>query len=395
VTGVLATCSSGRRTGPPAAAKCSAPGVTSSSIAIGLLYPSSGPLSSIFGPVRAGVDARLGVANAAGGIYGRKVTYTWADDQTDLSVNQSAARRLVEEDKVFALLEQSAVATGSAAYLHQQGIPVVGAPLETVWSQYSNMFTYSTFLTHGPAASTFGDYAKARGGTSAALVSTQFNDASIVGAEKARQSLASAGIPVVATIDASAQNPDYAALGARVKASGADILAGVVEPETFLRTAVAAKAAGAKLKLIAAVTGYDQRVLDAVGKVLPGFTVVLSYLPFETNRPAHQRFLAAMATYAPGLQPARSEIAMDGWINTDLLLRGLEAAGPCPTRAGYIKALRAVHNYDAGGLLPKPLDLTTSFGKASRCYVIVRIAPTGDRWTVDRPIPLCGRPLKQ
>lgn len=82
-----------------------------------------------------------------------------------------------------------------------------------------------------------------------------------------------------------------------------------------------------------------------------------------------------MATYAPQLQPARSDIALDAWINTDMFLRGLQAAGPGPTRAGYIKALRAVQNFDAGGLLPRPVNLSTSFGKASTCFVVVRIAP--------------------
>ncbi|MGF7237595.1 MAG: ABC transporter substrate-binding protein [Frankia sp.] len=398
IAGVFATRSTATSSRPavrPAVAGCSAPGVTSTSVTVGLLYPNSGPLSSIFQPFRAGVDARLGVANAAGGVYGRKITYDWADDQAEPSVNKLAARGLIEQNKVFALLEQSTVATGSAAYLHQQGVPVLGTPLETVWSQYDNMFTYFTYLTRRPAVSTFGDYAQARGGTSAAMVISPLNDASAVGGEKIRQSLASANIPVVATIDASGQFPDYAALGAQVKAAGADTLAGVVEPETFLRIAVAAKAAGANLKLIAGITGYDQRVLDAVGKILPGFSVFLPDLPFETNRPAHRAFLTAMAVYAPQLQPARSQVALDGWIDTDMLLRGLRAAGPCPTRAGYIKALRAVRNFDAGGLLPRPVNFSTSVGKASPCFVVVRIAPTGDRWNVDRPIPFCGHTLNQ
>ncbi|MGF7235705.1 MAG: ABC transporter substrate-binding protein, partial [Frankia sp.] len=80
---VLAAC--GNLPGPTGTTvpTCASPGVTGTQVNIGLLYPNTGNSASLFGPFRAGVDARLGVANADGGVNQRTVTYTWADDASD------------------------------------------------------------------------------------------------------------------------------------------------------------------------------------------------------------------------------------------------------------------------------------------------------------------------
>jgi hypothetical protein len=102
-------------------------------------------------------------------------------------------------------------------------------------------------------------------------------------------------------------------------------------------------------------------------------------------------FLDGMARYAPALQPPSDSMALRAYIAADLMLRGLEAVGPCPTREAFITALRNVDNYDGTGLLPKPLDLSESFGKPNTCYIFVRVDPTGARFETVKPAPLCGK----
>ncbi|MCM3883255.1 hypothetical protein [Frankia sp. R82] len=59
-----------------------------------------------------------------------------------------------------------------------------------------------------------------------------------------------------------------------------------------------------------------------------------------------------------------------------MMIRGLRAAGPYPTRAGFITGLRAVKGYTAGGLTP-PVTFEQDFGKPSVCYPLIGINATG------------------
>nr|MDT0666892.1 ABC transporter substrate-binding protein [Micromonospora sp. DSM 115978] len=64
-----------------------------------------------------------------------------------------------------------------------------------------------------------------------------------------------------------------------------------------------------------------------------------------------------------------------------MFVRGLEEAGPCPTRESFIERLRAVDGYDAGGLVGTT-DFAADFGRLKECYAFVRVNEAGDRFEV-------------
>lgn len=55
-----------------------------------------------------------------------------------------------------------------------------------------------------------------------------------------------------------------------------------------------------------------------------------------------------------------------------------------------MKALRGVKNYEAGGLLPGPVDLNANLGKQSTCDTFVQITPNGQGWRLLNPQLQCG-----
>ena len=90
-----------------------------------------------------GVEARIIAANASRELGNRKITLVKVDDKGDTAQNLSAAQQLVEQDKVYAILPQSAAGTASAPYLNQKGIPVVGWQLGMdVFGKYPNFFGF-------------------------------------------------------------------------------------------------------------------------------------------------------------------------------------------------------------------------------------------------------------
>jgi ABC-type branched-subunit amino acid transport system substrate-binding protein len=381
---------------PPAAvpsdAGCRTPGITDDHIKLGLLYPDTGNTASLFLPFRAGVDARLGVANAAGGVRGRKVDYIWRDDESLPQVNLAAARTLVESEEVFGIIESTSVASGSAEFLHERGVPVTGASLETPWTVYDNMFSYSNLISDGPSITTWGEFAAGRGGHSAVIVEAPFSDTSLRFSRQLRKSLESAGIEVVETLDGTGPI-DMTKIGKKIKESGADVLVGAVTATTFAQVVAGARLAHADLRVVLSPTGYDEGLLRYFGEIFAGAYFFVDFLPFELNTAAHQQFLAAMAEYSPQMQPPNHQTALSGWLSADMFLRGLQDAGPCPTRGNFITRLRSVRDYDARGLLPDPIDFEAEFGHINRCYTFLQVSSDGKRFEVVKPVPRCGSAL--
>ena len=81
------------------------------------------------------------------------------------------------------------------------------------------------------------------------------------------------------------------------------------------------------------------------------------------------------------------------WSGANLMIQGLQMAGPNPTRANVIKQLRSIKNYTANGLLPNPIKYSTIFGHdpAKQCVWILRAAKNG---FVTNPQTVCGTDIQ-
>lgn len=90
-------------TAAPASSK-SVPGITDKSIKIGLTGPYTGSAAVAGQGLRAGVQIAVDEVNANGGIAGRKVELVALDDGFDIPKLVANVRRLVDDEKVYALV---------------------------------------------------------------------------------------------------------------------------------------------------------------------------------------------------------------------------------------------------------------------------------------------------
>ncbi|SHE90676.1 amino acid/amide ABC transporter substrate-binding protein, HAAT family [Marinitoga hydrogenitolerans DSM 16785] len=79
-------------------------GVTDTEIKIGTFQAMSGPVAVIGQSVANGMNAYFNYVNDNGGIFGRKINLIIADDQFNPAKTTVEVKRLVENDKVFALV---------------------------------------------------------------------------------------------------------------------------------------------------------------------------------------------------------------------------------------------------------------------------------------------------
>jgi branched-chain amino acid transport system substrate-binding protein len=124
---VLAGCSGAGEApsgGAPQAAD-SAPGVTDTSVLIGTHQPLTGPAAPGYGRISVGARAVYDYINDNGGINGRKIEYKVEDDGYNPTKTVEVVKKLVLEDKVFAIVGGLGTPTHSKVvdYLNTEGVP--------------------------------------------------------------------------------------------------------------------------------------------------------------------------------------------------------------------------------------------------------------------------------
>lgn len=115
LAGVLAGC--GNSTKKPEEKQ--AQGVTDKEIVVGNSAATSGAYAPVGGPFNAGIQAYFKMINEGGGVNGRKITFKHIDDEFDPVKGKAALTKLIEDEKVFALVGHF-------------GTPVVAATLDDV-----------------------------------------------------------------------------------------------------------------------------------------------------------------------------------------------------------------------------------------------------------------------
>jgi len=109
------------------AATASAPGITAHQILIGSHQPLTGPAAPGYSEIAPASNAYFQYVNAHGGIYGRKIKYTYLDDGYDPSKTVSDVHQLILQDNVYAIFDGLGTPTHLAAvsFINSSKVPDV------------------------------------------------------------------------------------------------------------------------------------------------------------------------------------------------------------------------------------------------------------------------------
>ncbi|GAF79846.1 unnamed protein product, partial [marine sediment metagenome] len=112
-------------TGTPATTG-EAPGITDTEIILGADCPLSGAMGAVYATIPQTVEAYFDYINdTQGGVCGRKIVYKVEDNQDDPAKAMEVVRKLVEQDKVFAMVGSLGDSPHPATwdYLNENGVP--------------------------------------------------------------------------------------------------------------------------------------------------------------------------------------------------------------------------------------------------------------------------------
>lgn len=382
----------------------SAPGVTATTIKIGVISGLSGFSPETGKDSLKGVEARVDAQNAAGGVDGRKIELVSVDGAGTPAGNTSAAKILVQSKGVFAIIDNDAQGIGGAApYTHQNGIPVTGQSDSSTWGtqSYTNLFgSTASPNPKSPASTTFGTFFKQEGVKNVCFGAYGVSTGSVAFAKAIAYSARQAGLATPYTnTSVSLSGENWTADGLAMKNAHCDGFLPAMTGQADIAMYTAAKQAGANLK-VTLLSAFDPASFAAGGaQAQEGTYYTIPYTPPEVTNPGTTAFKAAISQYAGLSSPVDQnnyEVAQ-GYIAADLMIFGLQQAGTNPTRSSFITNLRQVTNYTANGMEAAPMNISTIFGTSvtgtgpNGCVYFLQVKSGG--FVLAQPQPVCGTVL--
>jgi ABC-type branched-subunit amino acid transport system substrate-binding protein len=326
-------------------------GVTDTEIKIATLLPMSNTSAAAWGvPLSKGMQAYYDYINDNGGIYGRKITFLVGDTQYTGPVASEVARKLVEQDKVFAIQGSLGTAAHSAVwtYLEDRGVPdmyiLTG---NTKWTEpiAKNRFGFLVdYITEGRI---LGKYIAENFQGKKLGIIAQNDDFGKEGEEGLKLGVEEndGNMEIVVEYYDETQN-DMTAQAQRLQNANVDVIGFYGMPVQ----------AGSIFKVTRETLNWDVPIIltgvDAVEIVatLAGFdniegaiSVVFGHQAFETDIAGIQRHHDMMAQYAPGIKP--DNLTLTGASLSEAMVNVLRQAGPDLTRESFLDAAESVCNF--------------------------------------------------
>jgi ABC-type branched-subunit amino acid transport system substrate-binding protein len=289
VATMVASLSACTGTQPPSTPYVAPQGVTDSEIKLGTHAPLTGPAAAGNSKVAAAAKAYFDYVNAKGGIYGRKINFIVEDDGYDPATTQTVVRKLVEDEKVFAITGGLGTQTHKSVldYLKDRQIPdLFVASGATAWNQparYPGTFGFETdYLTEGKI---LGYYLK----NTPALASQKtcaFGQDDDLGKDFLTGLQAGLGAPVALSQTYIASNTNVAPQVQAMQTAGCQVVALATTPLFTSRVLGTAALLSYRPQFVVTTAGSDYATVAnnlGVGKGLLEGVISDGYLPITAN----------------------------------------------------------------------------------------------------------------
>jgi branched-chain amino acid transport system substrate-binding protein len=359
-------------------------GVTAKEIKVGYIYSKGGLAGSTFENAAEGFNARVKAQNAQGGVNGRKIAAEIADDSGSAN-NLVAAQDLVQNRKVFLVVNNSPFAFLGFRFLLDSGVPMVGGGYDG--NEYGQPGNEKLISILGNSAPVYGaqyspgfvDLMKKAGAKNVGVVAYGMSASSTAAAENLQKyAVPAAGLKAAytnTTVDFGTTDVGPLVLG--MKNAGVDAVYLPLVLSTNLAIVTAAAQNNLKFKLAVLATGYGQALLDQPASQTIGPEILLAqgWAPVELKTAATKKFQSDLTKYS-SFRGVPDFGVYTGYLAADLMIKGLEAAGKSPTRDGYISATKGLNTWDAAGLSCQPVDVSAQgFGTVPKtvCGYYVQI----------------------
>ena len=340
-------------------------GVSKSEIVVGTIQDLSGPLAGYGKHVRAGIQLRFDELNEQGGVHGRKLKLIVEDSGYDPKKAVLAAQKLVNQDKIFAMLGHLGTAHNNAAMPIQFEKNVINfAPTTAAREMYepTHRLKYATLSSYYDQVRLILPILVKDKGSKKICTIYQDDEFGLEVVRGAEAALKTINMELVERTSFKRGATDFSSQVARMKSAGCDLVVmGTIIRET-IGTIAEARKTGFNPVMMGTAASYTDLIHKLGGKAMDGFystmTVQNPYLD-EASQPL--RFWANK--YKTKFNDDPSVLSVYGYIGADLFIKALEKAGPNLSTDAWVKAADAlVAPTDIFGSPPMSFTATKRLG---------------------------------
>jgi ABC-type branched-subunit amino acid transport system substrate-binding protein len=350
-------------------------GVTDTSILVGCSNSFSGPLvypgTQL---VNNGLKGYFGYINAQGGINGRKILTQFYDDGYKPQNAVANSKRLVEQDKVFAILASQGTGPVMATvkYLTQNKVPLLfpfqGVPL----SGQKTIFTsFTPYPNQSELVVTW--LVKVKGFKRIGIL-YQDDKYGYTFRDPGQKMLQKFGLKWAAAESYKRGAKDLSAQVAKLRKANLDAVLLVATPPpgaTFLKEAH--KQGWKNTRIISSGPLTDEKYINLTGGVGEGvWGLSLWPDPVHSQDPAVVEYREIMQKYGKDRDKTPNRYSLYGYFYAKLFVEGLKRAGKNVTRESFIAALEGIKDWESGMIPPVSFSGTNHLTQNSGFMVEVQ-----------------------
>jgi len=323
-------------------------GVTDTEIKLGTHFPLSQNLAAAYAPIAFGMKAFFDYINLQGGVYGRKITFLIGDDHYNPPDTVEVVRKLVEQDKVFAIVGGLGEATHDAVwkYLEEKGVPDMymstGLAKWTDPVARTRFGSYPDYVTEG---SVLGQYIAENYNGKKLGILRQSDEMGQDGEKGLRKGIEGSEVRVTSVQQYDVVQSDVTAQTQRLKNDGVEVIAVyAIPPQAASLVKATREVLNWDVPII--VSGINQSDIfvalagpeNAEGVV----SCVIGHQAYETELPGIQKYERVWAKTGTG--GPLSNFAVYGISIAEATVWDLEMAGPDLTRDSFLDAAESMCN---------------------------------------------------
>jgi len=339
------------------------PGVTSTSVLLGGTVPLTGEAAA-FGTVGPGAKAYFDYVNAQGGVNGRKIEYRYSDDAYNPAQTVQLTRRLVEQDRVFAIFNSVGTANNLAVrdYLNAQKVPQLFAAdgSQSIGRSFARYpWTMGFLQSYRGEGGVYGKTivkSKPKARIAVLYENTELGLDMLTGLTRA---IAGKSPRVVAKQAYEFTSTDVSGQVGLLKSSGADTLVLFATPKFFIQAITATHRLGWKPQVYIASVSIEPTIMGIARFNAPELTRGALSIAFlkNPNDPiwAKDRAVALYRSVMKRFNPTGKPTDVYNWYGMTVawtMVETLRKAGRSLTRAGLLKAAQSLDTAANPFLLP-------------------------------------------
>lgn len=329
---------------------CAEPGVTKTSIRIGQSAGVTGPVAGSVKEQIAGAQVYLKTVNANGGVGGRRIELVTYDDGFDAKRTPDNVRKLIQDDKVFALFMVRGTPQNESILpiIAAEKVPLV-APLTGAITLHRpvNRYVFNVRAKYQDEVARAINHLSTSGMNRIAIfyASDGFGQDVFEGFSTALQAR---GTQPAASANFARPMGDISQGVASVNKAKPQAVLVIGSGSEAARIIRELRKAGSEAQFVTLSNNAADSFIKELGEdargliitqVVPGTNSSQMTLASEYRSMARQQ----------GIEPTNA--GMEGFMSAKVLVEGLRRAGSDLTRERLINALEAMRDYDLGGIL--------------------------------------------